>query len=325
LVLKKIGLPVWIVKKCRHLRELEKFSKIGGKVVNDFGDIENDSDFKADQKKYNVFGGIQDHSGIVMGSFKSSSTKSRKKGVVSSFSEFKRKYPGMLVLGEATKKVVSKKAPSNRLFEEPEIENYKPKFKTYSTKGYSPELAKKIRKDFNGSKMFVIKPPNSARGHGVIMVEEENLDFELELIFSNKKLPEKYKNDPAYTYWKKRIGKMNFFIVEEFAWSKIIEVEGKSYDATMRVPFLIMHDSFLKQIKLVFLGAFWKLPYKSLGEKGSITDEHKSDSRPFVEVKGKSPWGAVVEQEDLDTVKALLVHVLPKVYIKMLQQYYSKP
>ena len=98
----------------------------------------------------------------------------------------------------------------------------------------------------------MIKPLNASRGNGVIIVDRLMLNRELKKILVDK---ETNPNDPTYKYW--ITTKNKTFLVEEFISSKIILLDGKHFDATMRVIFVLSHD--MNNINIDFLGAYWKL------------------------------------------------------------------
>jgi len=224
----------------------------------------------------------------------------------------KKRFPRIMQLNEATNRFISNKKETNLLFEgDSQLMHYKPKFKIYK-KQYYPTLAEQIMNDL-ACKIFVIKPLNSSQGNGIIIVEKENLDETLKLIFSTDGSLEKFKTNPSYYFWKKDSNKE--FLVEEYAQSKKILVGKNYYDPTMRVVcFLYNHNGYVRS---TFFASYWKLPEKPLNKEGSLTQKHKSKIIP-----GKS-CSARVAAADFETVSTMLSEALPRLYTKMLGKYFS--
>ena len=74
----------------------------------------------------------------------------------------------------------------------------------------------------------------------------------------------------------------------------------------MRVAFVLTYHA--SEVKVHYLGAYWKIPLFSLEDTVKLTKKHKS--------WGLSP--AEVAAEDLAGVYQLLDCCLPKLYIKMI-------
>jgi hypothetical protein len=313
----RLNLPMWLVNGGRYVKSLDKFIGMGGRVFNSMNDIENDPGFKTAQEKFCNKKGIGNCTGIVIGIVKSCSVGLTQGCVCASY--IKKKYPGIIVCGGASSKFFKSKIKTNLLFKDQELDEYKPRHKIYP-RTYTSQLAQEVFKDL-GCDIFVIKPIRGANGKGVIIVEKENLDETLKLILTDERLPIQYRNDHSYTYWKS--GKKNIqkeeagsFIIEEFVPSKTIEVDGKLYDPTMRVAFTILHDSGL--IKIDFLGAYWNLAVKSLEEKGTLNEKHKTDATSVEKIHGR-PFCAEVSLEDFEVVREQLIGLLPGLYVNILQ------
>ena len=60
--------------------------------------------------------------------------------------------------------------------------------------------------------------------------------------------------------------------MQAYAPSKKIIVRGKSYDPTMRVFFFSSHNAGIASV--IPIGAYWKIPAKSLDEVGTLTEKH---------------------------------------------------
>lgn len=220
---------------------------------------------------------------------------------------FKKTYPSALPLCEALGPFANSKLLMNSLFEQDEpLYKYRPGCLVLDKK-YTKRLSKRIV-DTLQADCYVIKPVNSSKGNGVIVVKKRELFQLLRKVLKNpEKLPD--HDDPTYGYWLRDRNKS--FLVEEYAPSKLITVNGKKYDATMRVAFILFNDA--GRIGITFLGSYWKLPAKSVSEGGSLTERHKSSIKP------DHIGAAKVDLEDYEKVKMVLRKVLPSIYIKMLQ------
>lgn len=294
------NVPVWFTsKQTQHNYDysLKHFVSHGGKLTSALYSLPADKDFQRTLKTYkyrpyNPFAGIVISRNIQLHS--------------SVLDTFKAKYKHMILLGQATSSIVRSKYHTSKFFECPTLAPYKPAFKIYPKK-YTPLLAQNIITDL-ASDIVVIKPLDAALGHGIILIEKENLDDTLKLILKNHNDLEAYASDMSYYYWKKDF--KEFFIVEAYAPSKAIYLDDKPYDPTMRVMFCMHNYQGLMSIN--FFDAYWKLPRKSLEEEGSLTEKHKSQIKP--NHIGSLP----VSYQDFEMVKALLCKALPEFYLKML-------
>lgn len=219
---------------------------------------------------------------------------------------FRSNYSDFMLLDDATCLYAANKEYADLLFQDAALQSYRPRAKSYS-KVYTPELASLIRKDI-GSDRVVIKPLASSHGKGVILVESEKLDSVLEKILQKKDEPEN-ESKQSQGYWTR--DRSERFIVQSYEPSKLITVQGKQYDATMRVAFALHHDD--GKICLTFFGAYWKLPCLSIHEVGSLTSKAKSSIN-----RNRSYYSAKVTPDDLTDVKNILKNILPKLYVKML-------
>ena len=219
----------------------------------------------------------------------------------------KQRYPDCIVVDAATKKFVSNKYETGRLFEDQNLAPYKPQF-TLVPKNYTPTLAYDITKKI-ASPFLVIKPTNASLGRGIVIIEPQQLDAILRIVLKQKS---SYKQDTqSLSYWESDHEK--FFIVEEFVPSKTIYVDNKPYDPTMRVAFVLFNHNGVMQIN--FLDAYWKLPAQALNERGSITQRHKSH------IESGKQCSAPVDTHDFEIVKEQLSLLLPQIYLKILSQY----
>jgi hypothetical protein len=150
-------------------------------------------------------------------------------------------------------------------------------------------------------------------GNGIIIVERNELDKTLKRILcpENKSILQHMK-DTSYSYWHR--DKNQSFIVESYETSKPIPVNGKLFNGTMRVVFVLTHDLTQENdiIDVHFLGSYWKLPILPISANGTMNEKNKSNIK-----KGTIP-SAKVAPKDYETVKQELRKILPKIYKKML-------
>lgn len=273
--------------------------------------------------------GIQDYKGIIV-----IKNRSNRKTIKDKLSEF-------IVLNDKFTKYCENKHNAAQLFKGKELEKFKPNWKTYNF-AYTPNLAKKILKDL-GCDAVVIKPINATRGEGVIIVEKKDLDKTLKKILCDNNPIKNINNE--YAFWAKY--KENIFLVESFEKSKSILVDKKKYDATMRIVFVMCNNACgdmcentrdkvrknaqknmrknmfnnacenthenSKIIEFKIIGAYWKLPIKSISEKGSLNDRHKSKITPSAAASAK------VSEEDIKNVGKIMEKIIPKIYKRVLE------
>jgi len=178
---------------------------------------------------------------------------------------------------------------------------------THYTKGMANEIIQTMH-----CQHYVIKPMDAWKGMGIIFVEQKELERTLEKILDLSSR-EKNDNDETYVFWSQY--KKPYFLIESLETSQPVTVNNKSYDATMRVAFGLAYDH--GTIVVDFLGAYWKLPEKSLHEDGSLGEIYKSHIKPGI-------CSAEVDKQTYEEVKTILRNILPKVYTKMIIASYSK-
>jgi len=215
--------------------------------------------------------------------------------------------PGVIQMDRSMISFGNDKSKMNRLFDDEELKQYRPRWGIYPKK-YHKALADQIISDLDtDTDIVVIKPLNGTKGRGVIIIEKNDLDRVLNLIIKHKKKAGEIK-DRSYNYWAR--DKNDYFIVEEFIASDPVMVHNKPYDATMRVVFLLAYNQ--QNIELTFIGAYWKLPEKSLWDEGHLNQQHKSC--------GKDGYYEKVDDDLYIEVSHLLKNVLPIMYMKMLEK-----
>lgn len=278
--------------------------KVNGIRTKSFEDLEKDINFKnanqantnsqaSNLQENNLKTKIQDYNGIIV-----IKNRSNRKSIIDKLSEF-------VVLNDRFTKYCENKHQAALLFKNKALENFKPAWKSYEFK-YSKDLAAKISKDLK-CETFVIKPVNATRGEGIIIVEEKNLDKTLKKMLCNNNFIKNMGTE--YEYWAKY--KENIFLVESFEESKLILVDKKKYDATMRIVFVMSSDC--NQIEFKIIGAYWKLPVKSISETGSLNEKHKS------KISRSATASAKVSPEDVENVGKIMKTIIPKIYKKILE------
>lgn len=220
---------------------------------------------------------------------------------------FLQKNTHYLVLGKATTEFVRNKEKTSRIFTDPFLKLFRPSFGVYS-KGCSAALQQQIKQDIP-SPWYVIKPVCSSCGRGIIIIDSKDLGDTLQTLFGEDKNKTFLGRDDECVYWRKQDGQKSF-LIEAYAPSKILAVDEKQYDPTMRVIFVMANIDGIMQ--WTYLGAYWKLPSCCLAENGSLTQQHKSSIR-------KDEVSSVpVDGSDLEPVCKILNTVLPLAYDKMM-------
>jgi hypothetical protein len=221
--------------------------------------------------------------------------------------KFKENHSDVLLVNDASGPFVNDKFLTHLLFCNG-LEDFRPKCSVCDV-DYSPQTSKDTLDNIE-NKWLLIKPIGASLGNGIIFVERNCLDEVLKKILQKEDLLR--VNDRAYSHWKDERHKI--FLVEAYAPSKNVFVRRQWYDATMRVLFALVHGckdhNELTQVRI--LGAYWKLPIKSLTEEGSFDEKHRSN------VHAEGPCSAKVDDCDFKKVQEILVPVLESVYKRML-------
>ncbi|MFH1831565.1 MAG: hypothetical protein ABH827_02065 [bacterium] len=316
---RKFNLPIWYVgryympEKFKEMRAYNALIKNGGQVLTFLNQLERNPKFKSlvgDRK-------IGDHSKI-----------SQYKAIICTASmdkqvkDFQKKYPNVLVLDLATADFVNSKIKTVKLLDDDEFRNYCPKFKVLKRikqvdplayAGYVHKTAQEILKEFNCD-CYVIKPIADTMGRGVSIIPKDELGDALYSVLSltagkQGKIAGK-KIDRFAKYWQKN--RNNTCLIEEFAHSKIISVEDKLYDPTMRLIFILCYDNHVPKIEI--LGGYWKIPNVALNDVlGDFTVKHKSGTSH--ETK------ANIDPKDYRIVTSQFKDFMLHVYLKMLGKY----
>jgi len=295
------SLPVWyvggLVTADKNDMAFDTFFKKGWKYLRDIRSLSQDPTFHSHAKSKTFMPeatNIENYTGIIVGDF----SKKVKK--------YNRLFPGFILLNDAVFEYANNKHKLASLFTG-DLKKFKPICKSYP-KAYSDQLIDQIDNDFPCD-TIVIKPINSTRGQGIIMLQKKDLDKTLRKIFLEKKDLKNNKDTP-YTYWTKDHN--DIFLVESLEQSKHITIDNKKHDPTARIICILEYNN-QEQIKLTFLGGYWKFPKKSIEQEGTLTEKHKS----YV-LRRKNIYAKPINEKDSTYMQNLFLQVLPELYKKML-------
>lgn len=312
--LDKFNLPVWFIsnKKKSYLKlkfAYNESRKKKWRFLKSFEELKRDRLFiKQLHKKIKIKKGhVRSYRGIIIYIYRDDWYSER----AEELSAFKKIFPQFLYINHVVTPFAKSKKVTTELFQDQELSRYRPQAKIYEKK-YSEELVKRIKNDFS-QPMLVIKPLNSGRSNGVIVINRENIDKELKKILPGiERYQFNYRpaSSTMYEYWKH--DKNTHFLIEEYCESKLLSIKNKRYDPTMRVFFIMRYDN--SKIYTKILPGFWKAPLKSLDDEGSLSDRHKTQA-------SSAPGairGVTISKKDVEGIRRALEEALPKIYLKML-------
>lgn len=303
--LAQFQVPIWLVSMPEDpelLREInyDLFCKIGGKRAETITEL---------QKKIDA--DIQEQHGIVTDQHRAdySAIVLIKKGrPTQTVNAMKGMYQKIVFIGQFTNKYVNNKFRLDSLFTSPELKKYRPLCRSCSVE-YDSNLAQSLIKDF-GCDVFVIKPINSSRGRGIIMVAKDQLDFTFKLILKDRAALKRTTLPEEYTYW--QTYQSPIFLVEAYEPSKPVFIDDKPYDATMRLVFTLDYKD--GKLDVTIFDGYWKLPAFPLTDATcSLTEKHKSHIIPGLLSSVR------ISEEDKAGAKKLLEDALYKLYWQMVQ------
>jgi hypothetical protein len=288
--------PLWIVGGDQKFIGLSSFKKFGGKRVLSMNALSLAIDKDKNQRN------SSEPAGIVF--IKSAYSQP-------SMALLKRKFPSLIFINKKVRRHVIDKYRTNLLFQnDNDLKKFRPGCKVCKKK-YTPGLAQSIINELKAN-TYVIKPTHGSCGKGVIFVKKHELDGMLRALLENRSDLRIMRNKDVrmFDFW--LIDKTPHFLVEEYAPSKILTIAGKPYDPTMRLIFAM--NSTGEKIKIDILGAYWKLPGKSLAAKNTLTQKHRSD------VHSSAPVNSVrVCSDDLEHVSEIFKPMMEKIYRRMLK------
>lgn len=179
-------------------------------------------------------------------------------------------YPGIIFIDMVSLYYRENKYRMNSLFNE-ELSEHKADWKIYPTQ-YNASLATTIKSDIV-AKTYIIKPISEYLGTGVIIIDSDNLDSILKILFDKERMIDSTNYlDERYKYWLDT--KDEFFIIEKYYESDHICVDNKMYDATIRMVFMLTCNNNCKTCDV--MGGYWKLPPKSIDNGCDIHEKHIS-------------------------------------------------
>lgn len=227
-----------------------------------------------------------------------------------SLEKFRRDHPGILVIGASTfGRSWDKLSIAQLLDSDPELQKLRPHWAPYK-KGYSKKLRERIQSDFSSQKL-VIKPLRGTKGHGVIIVDRNDLNATLRRLFRDR---EALADDPDENYRWWAANKNATFLVEEYVSSTSVRpyhLGCEPYDGTMRCVFALVHERGSYKVKV--LGCYWKLPEAPRNSHADLNAMHKSC--------GQNPFFACVDKETRHDVKHILKRSLPRLHKLLLADY----
>jgi hypothetical protein len=299
--------PVWLVEwqGPHNALAIEELSRLGGYYARSLKALAHDHAFKVATKKNKKVRSLNDCAGIII--YRANSEKARDG---QEFRDFRAAHPEFIYVSVRARKHIVKKDTLATLCSRANLEQFYPKFKIYPSY-YDQNLTAAIKQDFKGIQNFIIKPVYSSLSMGVNMVDTKGLDSLLSLIHGDKKRIT--SRSRGLYYW--HVCSPSTFMVAEHVPSKTMYKDGKPYDPTMRVMFIMQHDQGV--IKVNVLGGFWKIPVKPLNDKkASLTEKHVT----IAHAGDYYSFGMALDSKDRVSIKKILEPVLAGLYKTMLQE-----
>jgi len=321
--LEQFRLPIWHVRDKPKVNSITRagryswyiFNKINGHRIKGLHNLNKNKTFKQAIRKQKGFSlsSIKNHHGIVL----LRGRRVLRKKIIQSF---KRKYPRILFINEASYDYANYKDLTASLFNTPKLQMYRPKTGIYPRK-YTSNLSKQILSKLT-CEWLVIKPIFSGKGNGIIMINRDELESTLELILKKYNNNKPYNNSfnfrpnkpLVYDYWKKTLN--SHFLVEEYVSSKELIYKNKPYDATIRVIFTLHHDD--GNIYFNYLDGYWKRPVKALTDQGTFRQRHLSKHYP----NKRQSQGGKISNDDKENLIRILKQFIGDVYQNILTNYH---
>lgn len=230
-------------------------------------------------------------------------------------------YPSMRIANAAISPFVNNKQQTDKLFTK-ELRDYRPYTAVVAKRDAQNQVEAIL--EACPAKYFVLKPIASSRGIGILFAHRDQLELMFKKLFSNyglKSIVGKIKKifDPHGTSILSKSNNVKFwqyntdthFIIESCESSKAVTVDNKSYDATLRLSYGLIHKDGYVEAKAI--GYYWKLPRLSLDTKGSFTNKKLSHIGP-----SNKNCAAALAPEDETAVTELMLPILNNVYTKMI-------
>lgn len=298
--LAQFKLPLWYVGSSKNSMGLSTLKKIGGKCVASMTALH-----EKIRKEAQTFRNQEAHkySGIVF--VKSSYTKA-------SIELLRRNFPSLIFVNKRVRHHVVNKYRTHVLFKgDTDLKKFRPQCKVCG-KNYAPGLAQSIINEFK-SDTYVIKPTDGSCGKGIVFVRKNELAAMLQSLFQDSSALAKMRQKSWHTFGFWTTDRSSHFIVEEYVPSKILMIDGKPYDPTMRIVFAMNFSG--ENIKIDILGAYWKLPGKPLTANNSLTEKHRSDVHSSASVNSVK-----VNSDDFEHISQMFKPMMKKIYLRILRR-----
>lgn len=307
--LTSFGLPVWHVEDRgpKNALALEVLAQCGGKYAPSFLALAQDARFKkCTRKNFKPSSSIKDYAGIIV--YRAKDERARDGA---EFVKFRQHHPEFIYVNETARYHIIRKHTTYKLFQDAGLDAFVPKNVVHEAV-YDENLARIISSEIKQEKI-VIKPTFSSLSMGVNVVDKKGLDQLLKLIFKDKHLIPKNAHR-CHNYWRSTFASKHFVAAEHMQ-SKRIYKDGKPYDPTMRVVFVMHHDK--GSINVNILGGFWKIPVKPLDDKkATLTEKHVTIAHA-----GDEFTGILLEADDAQKLKDILTPALAQAYKYLIKTY----
>ncbi len=309
--LMQFRLPIWHVQDAgpANALALDELKKLGGNYVGSWQHLANNAVFQeAAKKTVRSPSALADYAGIIV--YRARQERNREPNT-GEYQKFKAQHPNFIYVNANTRDFLKRKDNTYRLFNDAGLGKYIPTSIVASTL-YDPSLAHAIRKALGTVQQYIIKPVYSSLSIGVNTVASEDLESFLELILLKKDAIPKNSGRGLH-FWRNH--NPPHFIASEYAPSQTLYKDGKPYDPTMRVMFVMHHDR--GSVHINVLGGFWKIPVKALNDQtATLTEKHVT----IAHAGDYYSFGAMLTADDAATLKLSLAPVLAKAYEAMLLQ-----
>jgi hypothetical protein len=306
--LHQFNLPVWLVEGIsnKHAMAISECKKLNIPFVRSFEELENSPLFQTACKKAALQpASLSDYAGIIV--FSATPGKERRRSG-KKYKEFQKKYPQYIYLNGTARDYLKRKDETYTLFKRAGLSSFIPNFAVFPT-NYDNSIVPTVKRLLPKSELVVVKPAFSSLSCGVNVIEKKDLESFLKLILQNPHhIPKSAKRDLAF--WKHN--KPSRCVISDYARSQTIYKDGKPYDPTMRVMYIMYHDQGV--IRVNVLGGFWKIPVYPLHDKSAThTQKHVTIAHA-----GDYYTGILLEQKESIRMKQAVAPVLAKAYEQML-------
>ncbi len=306
--LHQFNLPVWLVEGIsnRNAMAINESKRLNIAYAANFEELENSQRFQAAcTKTISAPHSLSDYAGIIV--FSATPGKEcRRDG--KQYKAFQKKYPQFIYLNSTARDYLKRKDETYTLFKRAGLTSFIPTFAVFPAI-YDKTIITTTKRLLSKSELIVVKPAFSSLSCGVNVIEKKDLEAFLKLILQTPhKIPHTAKRD--LSFWKYK--KPSRMVISDYARSQTIYKDGKPYDPTMRVMYIMYHDQGV--IRTNVLGGFWKIPVHSLDDKGvTQTQKHVTIAHA-----GDYFTGILLEHEESIRMKQVVAPILAKAYEQML-------